>query len=102
MKLKKGDEIKVTTGKDAGKTGKIQKVFTKEKKVLIEGINQFKRHVKARMPGQKSEIISITKPVPAANVALICPKCKQPTRVAYKLLKEGKVRVCAKCDQEFA
>lgn len=101
MKLKKADEVKITTGKDAGKTGKIQKVFSKENKVLVEGINQFKRHVKAKMMGQKSEIITITKPVPVGNVALICPKCKQPTRIGYKILKEGKVRVCAKCDQEF-
>ncbi len=102
MKLKKGDEVKITTGKDNGKTGKIQKVFSKENKVLVEGINQFKRHVKARMMGQKSEIITITKPVPATNVALICPKCKKPTRVGYKTVKDGKVRICAKCGQEFA
>ena len=102
MKLKKGDDVKITIGKDNGKTGKIQKVLTKENKVLVEGINQFKRHVKAKMMGQKSEIITITKPVSANNVALICPKCKKPTRVGYKAVKDGKVRVCAKCGQEFA
>jgi large subunit ribosomal protein L24 len=102
MKLKKGDEVKITVGKDNGKTGKIQKVFSKEGKILVEGINQFKRHMKARMMGQKSEIITITKPIKASNAALICPKCKKPTRIGYKVVKDGKVRVCAKCGQEFA
>ena len=102
MKLKKGDEVKITTGKEAGKTGKIQKVFTKENKVLVEGLNQYKRHVKARMMGQNSEIITITKPLSVGNVALICPSCKKETRVGYRIVKNGKVRVCAKCDQEFA
>jgi large subunit ribosomal protein L24 len=98
MKLIKGDEVKVVTGKDVGKTGKIEKVFTKEAKVLIPGVNQYKRHKKARMASEQSEIITITKPLPVASVALICPKCKQPTRVGYKMEKTKKVRVCRKCD----
>jgi large subunit ribosomal protein L24 len=101
MKLLKGDQIKITAGKDAGKTGNIEKVFSKENKVIVQGINQYKRHIKARMPGQKSEIITITKPVPVGSVALICPKCKQQTRVGYKFLKDEKVRICRKCDAEI-
>jgi large subunit ribosomal protein L24 len=102
MKFKKGDEIKIKTGKDAGKSGKIEKVFTKERKVLVGGVNQYKRHVKSRIPGQKSQIITITKPLPVGNVALICAKCKKPTRIGYKLLKDEKVRICKKCKEEIA
>jgi large subunit ribosomal protein L24 len=102
MKLKKGDTVKVVAGKDSGKTGKIEKVMPKLAKVVVEGMNQYKRHVKSRMPGQKSEIITLTKPLPVANVQLICPKCKKPTRVGYKLLKDDKTRICKKCNQEFA
>lgn len=102
MKLRKGDEVKITKGKDAGKTGKIEKVFSKEMKVLVDGLNQFKRHVKARVPGQKSEIITITKPVTVGNVVLICPKCKKPTRVGYKILKDIKTRICRKCNAEIS
>ena len=101
MKLIKGDEVKVSSGKDAGKTGKIEKVFTKENKAVVAGINQFKRHVKARVPGQKSEIITITKPLPLSALALICPKCKKPTRVGYKMLKDEKIRICKKCNTEI-
>lgn len=97
MKLVKNDEIKVVAGKDKGKTGKIEKVFTKENKVLVAGVNQYKRHMKAREQGQQSEIITITKPLPVANVQLICPKCKKITRVGYKVEGEKKVRICRKC-----
>lgn len=100
MKLKKGDTVKVVKGKDSGKVGKVERVVSKEAKVVVEGVNQYKRHMKARIPGQKSEILTLTKPLSQANVQLLCPKCKQPTRVGYKLLKDEKVRVCRKCGAE--
>lgn len=101
MKLLKGDTVKVTAGKDAGKTGRVEKVFTKKDKVIVAGLNQYKRHVKARVPGQKSEILTITKPLPLGRVVLMCPKCKKPTRVGYKFLKDEKVRICKKCESEI-
>ncbi len=101
MKIKKNDQVKVIRGKDNGKLGKVEKVFSKEGKVLVEGMNQYKRHIKARMQGQKSEIITITKPLSITNVLVMCPKCKQPTRVGIKILKDSKVRVCKKCNHEF-
>lgn len=102
MKLKKGDSVRVTTGKDAGKTGKIEKVFSKESKVIVSGLNQYKRHMKARVPGQKSEIITITKPLGVSKVALICQKCKQLTRVGFKFIKDDKIRICKKCNEEIS
>ncbi len=101
MKLKKNDIVTVMKGKDKGKTEKIEKVFTKEGKVLITGVNQFKRHIKGRAGGQKSEITIITKPVSVANVKLVCPKCKKLTRVGYLVQKTGKVRICKKCKKEI-
>lgn len=102
MKLRKGDQVKVTIGKDAGKTGKIEKVFSKEGKVIVLGLNQYKRHMKARVPGQKSEIITITKPLSVSKVALICQKCKKMTRVGFKILKDEKIRICKKCKEEIS
>ncbi len=101
MKLKKGDLVTVIKGKENGKTAKIEKVFSHEAKVLVEGVNQFKRHVKARMQGQKSEIITITKPLRVENVMLVCPKCKKLARVGYKFLKDEKVRICKNCGKEI-
>jgi len=98
MKIKTGDTVQVVRGKDAGKAGKVEKVFAKERKLLVEKVNQYKRHVKARSQTQPAEIITITKPLPIANVQLICLKCKKPTRVGYVTEKNEKIRICRKCE----
>lgn len=100
-KLRKGDEVKIVAGKDKGKTGKIDKVLPKEEKILIPGINQYKRHMKARSQNQPSEIITLTKPLPVANVRLICPKCHEVTRIGFSFEEDKKARVCKKCDQKI-
>lgn len=101
MKLKIGDEVKVVAGKEKGKSGKIEKIFPKENKVLLPGLNQYKRHMKARSQGQKSEIVIISKPLAVANVMLICPRCRKLARIAFSLQKGGKMRVCSKCKKEI-
>lgn len=96
QKLRKGDEVKVMSGKDKGKIGKIEKVFTKEALIVVAGLNQYKRHVKGRAGYQKSEIITLTKPLSMANIQFVCPHCKLPTRLGYSI--EGKKqRICKKC-----
>jgi len=101
MKLKKNDEVKVKTGKDKDKKGKIEKVFSKENKVLIPGINLYKRHYKSKVQGRPSEIVEITKPLPVNNVALICPNCHKETRVGFKFENKEKVRICRKCGKKI-
>ncbi|OGH10336.1 MAG: 50S ribosomal protein L24 [Candidatus Levybacteria bacterium RIFCSPHIGHO2_01_FULL_36_15] len=101
MKLKKGDSVKVIKGKDKGKTGKIEKVFPARNKVLVEGMNQYKRHLKAKAQNQKSEIIKITKPLFASSVALICPKCNKLSRIGYIIAGREKYRVCRKCKEKI-
>lgn len=103
MKLKKGDTIIVTVGKDKGKSGKIEKVFLTQETVLVPGVNQYKKHVKKQSEQRPGEIVTLSRPLPIGNVALVCPKCKQPTRVGYQILEDKKVsrkiRICRKCDQ---
>lgn len=101
MKLKKGDNIKVVRGKDKGKTGKIDKVFPKEGKVVVPNVNLYKRHLKARSESEPSDIITLTKPLPLENVVLVCPKCNKETRIGYKIEKGVKSRVCIKCKSEI-
>src|SRR3989344_2020835 len=101
MKLKKGDNVKIVLGKDRNKSGKIEKVFGKLGKVLVTGINQYKRHLKSRSQGQPSEIVTITKPLPLQNVALICGHCKLPTRIGFRMDKNDKIRICRKCDKKI-
>jgi large subunit ribosomal protein L24 len=101
MKFKKGDSVKIVIGKDKGKTAKIEKILPKANKVLVTGVNQYKRHLKARAQGQSSEIVTITKPMSSQNVALICPHCKLQTRIGFSIVKNDKIRVCRKCEKKI-
>lgn len=99
MKLKIGDEVLVTGGKDKGRRGKIDKVFPKLGRVRILGINVYKKHVKG-VGREKGGIVEFLRPLPVASVALICPRCGKPTRVKFRVDKTGeKTRVCAKCNR---
>ena len=96
LKLKKGETVIVTTGKDKGKTGEITTVFPKENKVIVGGVNMVKRHTK---PSQESAggIISKEMPIHVSNVALVDPMTGKATRIGYKVEKDGhKVRVAKK------
>jgi large subunit ribosomal protein L24 len=92
MKIKKGDQVIVITGRDKGKTGEVTKAMPKENKVLVSGINLVKRHTK---PTQENAggIISKELPIHVSNVALIDPKSGKATRVGFKIENGQKVRV---------
>lgn len=98
MKLKKGDEVIITAGKDKGKKGKIERIIPKEGKVFLPGLNIFKKHLKKRDEKHPGGIINFARPVPVSNVMLICSKCGKPARVGFQLQGKEKVRVCKKCD----
>ena len=101
MKLKKGDNVQVTVGKDRGRQAKVEMVNTKTATVFLAGINQYKKHRKPQSGGQPGEIVTISRPVKIANVALVCPKCKQITRVGFRLTDDKKLRICRKCEMEI-
>lgn len=100
MKLKRGDEIIVTIGKDKGRKGKIDKVFPKQNTVLVPTLNINKRHMKKRDEKHPGGIIDIPKPIDAGKIALVCPKCNQATRIGYSVTKNEKERICRKCGQK--
>ncbi len=102
LKIKKGDNVIVNTGKDAGKQGKVLAVLVKENKVLVEGVNVRTRHVKARRQGEESGIIKREAPINASNVNVFCAKCNKGVKTAVKVLENGeKTRVCKKCQEEI-
>ena len=104
MNIKTGDTVMLLTGDDnyKGKTGKVLEVSPKEKKVIVEGINMVSKHVKPRKAGDPSGIIQAESAVYACKVQLVCPKCKQPTRIGHKIYADGKKdRVCKKCGETF-
>ena len=100
MKIRKGDTVKVLMGKDKTKMGKVEKVYPARGMVLVAGVNEFKKHLKSRSKDQKSEIVTITKPLPASNVAVICGKCKKTARIGFKIEKDKKIRICRRCKTE--
>lgn len=96
LKIKKGDKVVVTTGKDKGKSGNVLQVFPRLSKVKVSGVNIAKKHTK---PSNVSAggIIEMEMLIHISNVSLIDPKTAKPTKVGYKLLKDGKkVRVAKK------
>jgi large subunit ribosomal protein L24 len=100
FKLKVGDNVKITAGKDKGRDGQIEKIYPKNNKVVIPGLNIYKKHVKG-FQGQKGGIYEIPRPIDIFKIALICPKCKKPTRVGFKFIEKEKVRICKKCGKEI-
>ena len=102
FKFKVGDRVKVTSGKDKGREGNIEKIFPRESRAIVFGLNLFKRHFKGTgQKGQKSGIYELPRPIPFSKVALICPKCKKITRVGFKYLDGQKKRICKKCKKDI-
>lgn len=100
MKIKKGDKVQILLGKDQGKTGTVEYVLSKDKRVFVGGANLYKRHVK-KHGTMEGGIIDIPKSLDISNVSLICPNCKKTTRVGFKIEGDSKVRVCKKCKKEI-
>ena len=103
LKIKKGDRVRVLTGKDRGKTGEVMRSIPEVGKVIVDGVNVVKKHQRATNATMQGGIIDKDMPIPVANVALICPNCGKPTRVGYKIDGDGtKIRICKKCNGEMA
>ena len=105
QRVRKDDRVKVISGKDAGRTGRVIRVFPRNDRVLVEGINLVKRHEKIRMSrrgSQEGGIMETEAPVHLSNVQPVCPSCERGVRVGFKLVDEGdrrsKVRVCRHCE----
>ena len=101
MRIKKGDNIIVISGKDRGKQGKIIKVLPNNEKVIVGNINLKKKHQRPKTGGKKGEKIEAPRPIPSSTVALVCKNCGKPTRAGRQILPDGKkIRICKKCGLE--
>ena len=101
MNIRRDDTVVVLSGKDKGKEGKVLSADPKNGKLIIEGVNLAKHHIKPRKQGQEGGIKKETA-IYACKVMRVCPKCSKPTRAAHKILDDGKkVRVCKKCGAEI-
>lgn len=102
MYIKRDDKVVVISGKDKGKKGKVLVAEPKEGRVVVEKVNMVSKHEKPKGQGKPGGIVHQEAPIYASKVMLVCGKCGQPTRIAFKLLdNKSKVRVCKKCGETF-
>lgn len=92
MKIKNGDKVKIIAGKDKGKVGVVKKVYPEKNRIVVEGINKVKRHVKAGVISQEGGIIELEKSIHASNAMVFSDKQDRPFRIAYTEVKGKKLR----------
>ena len=97
--IRRGDQVRVMTGRDSGKTGRVLAVNPGKRTVIVEHANIIKRHTRANpSKNVKGGIVEKEGPIQISNVLLVCPSCNKHTRVGHKTLPDGtKVRVCRRC-----
>jgi large subunit ribosomal protein L24 len=100
-RIKKGDIVRVISGNDRGKEGEVLKVFPKEDKILVRGVNIITKHQRPTARQREGGIIEREGKIHLSNVLPICPECDSPTRVGFATLEEEKVRVCKRCGETF-
>lgn len=103
MTVRKGDTVKVLSGKDAGATGEIIRALPKEGRVVVKGVAMVKKSVRPTQLNPRGGIVSKEAAIDVSNVQLICPKCGKPTRVNHggQSAEGNKIRICKKCGAEF-
>ena len=103
VKVKKNDQVLVLSGKDRGKTGRVLQVAPSRGKALVEGVHYYKRHTRPNPSKNiKGGIVEREGFIDLSNLLVICPQCKKPSRVARKMLEDGRrVRTCRKCGSEL-
>ncbi|OUP09856.1 50S ribosomal protein L24 [Collinsella sp. An2] len=105
MSIKKGDTVKILSGKDRGKQGTVLRAYPAEGKIKVEGVQMVKKAVRPNQQNQQGGIVSQEAKIDASNAMLVCPKCGAATRVGHKQGeldgKRTKIRVCKKCGHEF-
>ncbi|CAA9266588.1 MAG: LSU ribosomal protein L24p (L26e) [uncultured Acidimicrobiales bacterium] len=98
MKIKKGDRVRVLTGKDRGKEGEVMRAIPEKLKVVVGGVNVAKKHQRATRATTQGGIVDVDMPIPVANVAIVCSSCGKPARVGYRFDDKGeKLRTCKRC-----
>lgn len=93
MKIKRGDTVRILSGKDRGKSGKVVAVLPLRERVIVEGVNMVKKHVKARRSGEQGQRVTVAAPLHVSNVQLIDPQTKKGTRIGITRENNKRQRV---------
>ena len=101
QRIRKGDMVKILSGKDRGKTGKVLRVDDGGERILVEGLNMKKKHVRPKRQDKKGEIILLPTPLNSSKAMPVCSNCKKPNRPRFQDNDGKKSRVCQKCGEAF-
>ncbi len=106
MYIKKNDKVKILSGKDKGKSGKVLQVSRKDNRLSVEGLNLLIKHLRPSREGEKGQRVEFPAFINSSNVALICSKCGKTTRESHKIVKlengkNKKFRICKKCGESI-
>jgi large subunit ribosomal protein L24 len=99
LHVRKGDLVKVITGKNVGKKGKVLQVFPVTQRLIVEGVNVVKRHSRPTKSLPQGGIVEKEAPIDSSNIMLVCSKCNEPTRIGKKLIDQKYYRACKKCGE---
>jgi len=101
-KIRRDDQVLVTSGKERGKQGQVREVLVSRKRVVVQGLNMVKRHQRQRSEREPAGVIEKEAPIHVSNVKLICRTCLKPARVGFRVRSDGvKVRVCRLCSEDI-
>ena len=101
MRIRKGDTVLIISGKDKGRKGKVLKALPERDKIMVEGINLRKKHVRPKKSGEKGQIVEVSVPIDISNLKFSCLKCSKTTKIGYKSGEKEKYRICKKCGQRI-
>lgn len=102
LHIRKGDTVQILSGKDLGKRGKVLRVDAENRRLVVEGVNRAKKHMRPSQANPQGGVVDWELPIDVSNTMLVCSGCDTPTRVSRRRIGEKSfVRVCKKCDREF-
>jgi large subunit ribosomal protein L24 len=101
LNVRRGDRVKVITGKDKGKEGKVLRAFPEKQRVVVEGVHKIKKHTRPTQKQPQGGILEVEGTIHVSNVMLVCPNCGEPTRVGHKREDGTRLRVCKRCDKQI-
>jgi large subunit ribosomal protein L24 len=99
--IRKGDRVRVITGKDKGKEARVLRVYPHDQRLVVERVNMVKKHQRPTNKQPQGGILEIEAPIHISNVMLLCPNCSEPTRVGRRREDGARVRVCKKCENDI-
>ena len=101
LSIRTGDKVRVLAGKDKGKEAKVLAVYPFKERVVVERVNMIKKATRPTQKNPKGGILEIEAPLHVSNVAIVCPKCSQATRIGRKREDGTRIRVCKKCGNDI-